>query len=79
MNPRHLSWKTAKQNEADKITHGTIRRGSSINTSKLSEDDVREIRKMIGKVSAADIARAWGISTVMVSNIKNRKAWAWLD
>ena len=79
MNPRHLSWKLPKENEADKITHGTIRRGSAINTSKLSEDDVRAIRKMIGKVSGAEIARAWGISTVMVSNIKTRKAWAWLD
>jgi len=79
MNPRHLSWKTPKENEADKVAHGTLRRGSAINTSKLSEDDVRAIRKMIGTVSGIEIARAWGITATMVSNIKLRKAWAWLD
>jgi len=79
MNPQHISWKTPKENEADKSGHGTLRRGSAINTSKLSEDDVRAIRSMIGKVRGAEIARAWGITPTMVSNIKNRKAWAWLD
>jgi len=79
INPRHLSWKTAKENERDKVEHGTLRRGSEINTSKLSEDDVRAIRAMIGKASGVEIARAWQITAAMVSNIKLRKAWAWLD
>ena len=79
MNPRHLSWKTAKENEADKLVHGTLRRGTAINTSKLTEDDVRQIRKLIGKVSGVDIANAWGITPTMVSSIKLGNAWAWLE
>jgi len=79
MNPRHLSWKTSKENEADKIEHGTIRRGTSINTSKLTEADVREIRSIIGVVKGVDIAKKWGITPSMVSSIKNRISWSWLD
>ena len=78
MNPKHLSWKTPKQNEADKKIHGTLRRGSDINTSKLSKDDVRAIRKEIGVMSGVDIAEKWGITPAAVSSIKTGKSWAWL-
>jgi hypothetical protein len=78
MNPRHLAWKTPKENEADKLIHGTLRRGTAIHTNKLTEDDVRQIRKMIGKVSGVEIAKAWGITPAMVSRIKLGHAWAWL-
>ena len=79
VNPRHLVWKTPKANEADKVEHGTLRRGTEINTNKLTEDDVRAIRRMIGKASGVEIAKAWGITPAMVSRIKKRQAWAWLD
>lgn len=78
MNPNHICWKTPVENESDKITHGTLRKGSDINTSKLSEDDVRAIRAMIGRVSGVKIAKLWGITPAMVSNIKLGKAWGWL-
>jgi len=57
----------------------TQRRGTAINTNKLTEDDVRAIRRMIGKASGVEIAKAWGITPAMVSSIKTRKAWDWLD
>jgi len=79
MNPRHLAWKTPKENQADKLIHGTLRRGTAIHTNKLTEDDVRQIRKMIGKVSGVEIAKAWGITPTMVSRIKLGHAWAWLE
>lgn len=79
LNPRHLRWATPTENEADKVIHGTLRKGTDINTSKLSESDVREIRKRIGHQTGVSIARQYGITPAMVSNIKLRISWAWLD
>jgi len=79
MNPRHLSWKTPKENEADKIAHGTLRKGTSINTNKLTEDQVREIRALRGVISGVAIAKRYGITAANVSSIQTRKNWAWLD
>ena len=80
MNPRHLSWKTRKENEADKVGHGTLRRGTAINTNKLTEEDVINVRRLIKDgTPGVDIARLYGITPAMVSNIKVGKAWAWLD
>lgn len=80
VNPRHLVWKTPKENEADKVAHGTIRRGTAVNTNKIDEADVRKIREMIlAGERGVDIARRYGITPAMVSRIKKRQAWAWLD
>src|SRR4249920_2033145 len=41
----HLRWATPAENEADKIAHGTAHIGEQHPMSKLTEDDVRAIRK----------------------------------
>lgn len=80
VNPKHLVWKTPKENEADKVDHGTLRRGTAINTNKLNESDVRCIRELLAfGTSGVEIAKMYGITPAMVSNIKTRKAWDWLD
>lgn len=80
MNPRHISWKTPKENESDKVRHGTLRRGSDINTSKLSQDQVRSIRADLSQgCRGADLAKKYGVTPAMISNIKTKKAWAWLS
>lgn len=79
MNPNHLSWKTPAQNEKDKLLHGTLRRGSDINTSKLSEDDVKDIRSRLREESGANLAREYNVSPSAISSIRKRKSWAWLD
>ena len=75
-NPRHLRWATPQENEADKLAHGTLRRGSDINTSKLTADDVRAIRASgeNGKV----LADRYGVSTTAISMVRRRRSWAWL-
>lgn len=79
MNPKHLSWKTSKENEADKLIHGTLRKGTAINTNKLTENDVLCIRRSIEDGGRGiDIAKAHGITPAMVSRIKQRQAWGWL-
>lgn len=75
----NLAWKTRAENEADKVAHGTSNRGERQGSSKLTRADVVEIRRMAaeGRPQAEMVLR-FGIAQSAVSNIVNRKAWAWL-
>ena len=75
----NLAWKTKAENDADKVLHGTLVRGSACHQSKLSEADVREIRSLAGKVNQREIADRFGIGQPLVSQIVNRRKWAWLE
>jgi hypothetical protein len=77
MNPKHLRWATPSENEADKIAHGTLRKGRAINTNVLSESAVREIRASVNE-KGTDLAARFGVSTSLVSSIRNKRCWAWL-
>lgn len=79
VNPRHLRWATRAENEADKIIHGTLRRGEDCNWARLSEVDVREIRSLRGKIPQKSIAAKFGIDYRRVWEIQTRKRWAWLE
>lgn len=78
VNPQHLRWATSKENSADMIGHGTVARGDKQGSSKLTPDDVREIRRLAGQRLQKDIAAQFGIKQVQVSRIIHRHQWAWL-
>jgi hypothetical protein len=44
VNPKHLRWGSDKENKADARKHGTMTRGETTGTSKLTEDQVRQVR-----------------------------------
>jgi hypothetical protein len=79
VNPRHLGWKTAKQNSGDRILHGTQVRGSTHKLAKLTEGDIPEI---LGKLSAGEsynaIARGLGVSAAAIRSIAKGESWAWI-
>lgn len=79
-NPQHLRWATHRENESDKLEHGTRIRGSSHASSKLTECDVIAIRKLRsdGK-PLGEIAETYGVSISLISMIHSRKVWGWLD
>lgn len=79
VHPRHLRWATVAENENDKRDHGTLRRGTTINTNKLTEDDVRAIRVAQGERIGAYLARQYGVSVSCISMIRKRKSWGWLS
>lgn len=79
VNPKHLRWATSKENNADKILHGTHNRGERCGSSKLTEAQAREILRLKGKASVRVIAARFGVSEPTVSNIHHRHTWAWLD
>jgi hypothetical protein len=77
-NPRHLRWDTPTGNHADKIEHGTTNRGERQGAHKLSENDVRTIRRLAATETQASIARHFRIDQSTVSDIKTRRRWGWL-
>ena len=56
-------------------------KGTQNGRSKLSEEQVREIRRHLAEkqLSTRKIARMYSVSQGVVSNIKHRRIWEWLD
>ena len=77
LNPGHLSWKTMRENQRDRLRDGTTNRGERSGHSKLTSTQVLEIRASTDTHRA--VAERFNISKTQVSRIKNRKVWAWLD
>lgn len=76
VNPAHLYEGTHCDNMRDMVTRSRAARGVSHGRAKLTEEDVREIRRLREQgVFMRVIAAQFEISTAMVSNITTRKAW----
>jgi hypothetical protein len=75
INPRHLSWKTPKENAADKELHGTVSRGERQGVSKLKEKDVLFIRAMAGKAPQSALAAQFGVRQSTINKIVQRQRW----
>ena len=73
----NLSWGTRKQNHQDKRTHGTLATGERVGSSRLTEDNVMEIRKQYseGKLSQTELASRYGVTQANVSEIVNMQTW----
>lgn len=79
VNPKHLRWATPAENDHDKIDHGTRLRGSRSPVAKLTEDEVLEIRRLIGQLSFAKIGAIFGVSRGAISSIRYGRSWAWME
>ena len=76
-NGRHVVPKTPQQHIRD--TKWTRPRGERHGNSKLTEPQVREIKRMLAaEVSAPEIAKAVGVSAPAIYSIKGGYSWAWL-
>ena len=69
----NLHWVTPKQNQADKLLHGTLCRGESRPNAKLNDELVRSIRQ--DNRCQSDIAAELGISPSSISRVVGRKIW----
>lgn len=79
VNPRHLRWATASENECDKVLSGTSNRGIRHGMAKLNDDEVRAIRELSGLITQEEIGRKFGVSKWTVGDIVRRKRWGWLS
>ncbi len=72
---RHLSWKTAIENAADRKIHGTEAWGERNGHARLSAADVAVIRGLNGTMMQKEIAKMFGICNSHVSVICSGGAW----
>ena len=76
VNPAHLSLGTRKDNMHDAHCKGRTAKGEKHGRSKLTEDQVRAIKKATG--SQRSIAVMFGVSQPTISDIKTGQKWTHL-
>ena len=76
VNPDHLYEGTYKQNTNDRDKDGTTRRGEEHGMSKLTADDIREIRVLIGfGFSQTELGQMYGVRQETISQVILGKKW----
>lgn len=75
----HLSWKTSKENKADKLIHGTHTQGETHSVAKLSQEQVVQIIFTKGTKTQREVAKDFGVSQATVSRLYTGKTWEWMD
>jgi len=77
VNPRHIRWATPKENQADRVIHGTHSRGICNGRAKLTEEEVLYIRSKKGKITCRKLADKFGLSSGQIVKVQNKDSW-WL-
>jgi hypothetical protein len=74
VNPEHLELGTLTENARDKVRDETNTRGEKHGRSKLTDDQVRDIRSRVDVVGR-ELAREFGVSETVISFVLNRRSW----
>jgi len=74
----NLRWDTRKNNEADKVKHGTDNRGERHSMAKLDISQVRHIRRLLlnGVSNQREIAKLFGVHFSTINKIAKNVNWA---
>ena len=76
VNPYHLESGTHADNMSDRTMRGRTPRGPRNGNAKLTEDDVRAIRK--DTRSSSKIAADYGVGSDTIRRIRSRRNWSYL-
>lgn len=74
VNPRHLGWKTATENQLDRRTHGTHGNGGG-RRKKLTPVDVLQIRRAKGVLTQRKLAEIYDVSDASIRGIQTNRYW----
>lgn len=74
VNPAHLELGTHTDNQRDRVRDGTDNRGERHAKSKLTNEQVRDIRRRVGQPQCV-LAVEFGVSQATISNIIKGKKW----
>jgi hypothetical protein len=70
-----LEWCTSSENNSHAVKFKKILRGSNNSASKLTEDDVLVIRKLVKTMSSRKVAKIYNMNKSTILDIKNNKIW----
>jgi hypothetical protein len=76
VNHRHVRWGTPKENADDRTAHRRAGITAWEYPTKLSDDDVRQIRSEKGKTRGVDLAKRYSVDQALISRILSGKARA---
>lgn len=75
----NLRYATRSENEMDKVLHGRSNRGENFGRSRLTEDQVIEIKSSLSVgVKSKSLAQKFGVAWSTVRSIQQGKSWFWL-
>jgi len=74
----NLKYRTAKENKADSIKHGTSSHSETHGTAKLTNKEVLEIKQLLrtSNYSQNDIAEMFGVSKATINQINTKRHWS---
>lgn len=72
---KHVRWGTAQDNMDDREKHGRTPRWERCAKSKLTSDQVREVRSLYPSLSQQAIADRFGVTQGAISAILNGRSW----
>ena len=75
VNPKHLFLGTTQDNIDDKVAKNRQAKGERAGNSKLTEADVRQIRKLSSTHTNKELSEAYGIVSSAIHYIITRKVW----
>lgn len=80
---RDLRWATRKENDSDRIVHGTVCVGEKNPRAKITENDVRVIRaeyraikESRGARSVSELERRYGLHRATIISIAKGESWS---
>ena len=79
VNPNHLKLGTHTDNQRDKVEKHRQAKGESIGNSKLKNDEVLAIKKLVPHYNNAEIAIHFDVSSMCISRIRNGKTWRHIE
>ncbi len=74
-NLTNLCWGTRLENRADMVRNGKSARGERTNKAKVTEEQVRAIRRLATSLDQRSLAERFGLSNQQVSRIVKRQRW----
>ena len=75
-NPNHLFLGTHQDNIADRVAKGRTARGSKHYKAKLTEDNVKDIKKLLSNgILQKRIAKIYSVTSSIICDINRGKSW----